>query len=209
MSTSFKTELAEIMTLLKGLQKDVKEIKAQTAMSTENISNIYQTSSDLSRKFDEMVNVTGIKTPTGTKNETKKTSGKKETKARPKSKAVKSKPIVKKKKLHGNIMTYFRSKFLADQTYFHSVMDPKETEELFEEHEKDLKAKKGDKKLKAQVGFLYKAISANKPKMNSLRNMMDKENSDHLKAQGVEAVKDETDGDEGDDDSDSDSDNDE
>ena len=76
-------------------------------------------------------------------------------------------------------------------------------ETLFAKHEKDLKTKKGDKKLRAQVGFLYKSISNNKIKMSALRAMMDKENADHVKSQGVEALKDETDG-EGDSHSDSD-----
>lgn len=202
--SSFKTELSEITALLKGIQKDLKEVKAMAAMNTENISNIYQTSSDLSRKFDEAINVTGIKVPVGSKKE-KKTPSKKETKTSPKSKAVKTKTVTKKKKLHGNIMTYFRAKFMEDQTYFHSIMDEKEMETLFAKHEKDLKTKKGDKKLRAKVGVLYKSISNNnnKTKMSALRAMMDKENADHMKSQGVEAVKDETDG-EGDSHSDSD-----
>lgn len=214
--SSFKAELTEILALLKSNQKEIRELKATTAMSTENISNIHQTTADLSRKFDEMINVTGIKQPVAVaKTETKKASGKKPSsnagtpKPKTKSKATKSKTADKKKKLHGNIMTYFRSKFLSDQAYFNPVMNQEDTDALFAEHEKDLKSKKGDKKLKAQVGYLYKAISVDKVKMNSLRNMMDKENNEHMKSEGVEASKDETDDDEGDEDSDSDSDHDE
>jgi hypothetical protein len=213
--SSFKTELAEILSLLKSNQKEIREIKAKTAMSTENISNINQTTEDLSRKFDEMVNVTGIKQPVvSTKKETKKVPGKKASsnagtpKPQTKSKATKSKTVEKKKKLHGNIMTYFRSKYLSDQTYFHPVMNQGDTDALFVEHDKDLKSKKGDKKLKAQVGFLYKAISTDKVKMIALRNMMEKENNEHMKSEGVEASKDDTE-EEDSSDSESDSDNDE
>jgi hypothetical protein len=207
--SSFKAELEEVLKQIGALQKEVKSLSSQLSMKNETIANIHQTTMDLSRKLDEIVNVTGIKSPVTGKKEPKKEP--KETgtpSSRPKSKAVKSKTVVKKKKLYGNIMTYFRSKYLADQAYFHTVMDEKETEALFAEHEKDLKGKKGDKKTKAQVGFLYKAISKNKAKLNSLRTMMDKENSEHLKSQGTEAVKDSSD-DEDDGNSGSDSDSDE
>jgi hypothetical protein len=203
--TSFKSELTEIIALLKSNQKELRELKSTTAMSIENISNIYQTTADLSRKFDEMVNVTGIKQPVKKENsnsseqksksdpETPRSKSKPETK----SKATKSKTVEKKKKLHGNIMTYFRTKFLADQTYFYSVMKLEDTEALFTEHEKELKSKKGDKKLKAQVALLYKAISADKAKLNVMRNMMDKENNEHMKSEGAEASKDDTEDEDG------------
>jgi hypothetical protein len=209
---SFKTEVTEILSILKSIQKEILELKATTAMSTENISNIHQTTADLSRKFDEMINVTGIKQPVvPIKKETKKASEEKTSdlgtpkpKPKPKSKATKEKTAEKKKKKYGNIMTYFRSKFIIDPSYFYSVMNKEDTEALFTEHEKDLKSKKGDKKIKAQVLFLYKAISTDKLKANAMRNMMDKENNEHLKSEGVEASKDETDEDEGDSESDSD-----
>lgn len=207
-----KAEITEILTLLKGLSKRLEKVENQQAMSTETVSNIYQVSEDLSRKFDEMVNVTGIKHPVTSK----KVSGKKEKKTKQtikspsKSKAVKNKITSKGAKLHCNIMTYFRSKYLENQDYFSEIMDQKETDALFDEHEKDLKNKKGEKKLKAQVGILYKAVSKNKTKMSALRTMMDKENAEHLKSQGKDAVKDTTDDeDEGDVSSESDSDHDE
>lgn len=197
---SFKSEIAEILTLLKSLRKEVNSLNGQVDMCTENNANIFQTVSDLSRKFDEMINVTGIGTPVVSKksNENKTSSNKasQPKTSRSKSKAVKTKTSVAKKKLHGNIMTYFRSKFLADQSYFRSIMSEKEENTLFTEHEKDLKSKNGDKKIKAQVGILYKAISSNDEKISLLRSMMEKENDEHLKSQGVEAVSDETDGDE-------------
>jgi hypothetical protein len=200
---SFKTEINEVLTALKIIRNELRELKETTAMSTENISNIHQITSDLSRKLDEIVNVTGIKQPVvPVKKEPKKAleqktsdlgTPKPKPKPKPRSKATKEKTVEKKKKKYGNIMTYFRSKFNTDPGYFYSVMNKEDTEALFTEHEKDLKSKKGDKKIKAQILLLYKAISSNKVKENAMRNMMDKENDEHLKSEGVEASKDETD----------------
>ena len=235
-SMSIKAEIDEVLTLLKGLKKDVKEIKDKQAMFTETSSNILQISEDLSRKFDEMINVVGVKTPVTSKKtpakpkkeskdyndeETKdgedvdvddedddgevnsKTSPKP---PRPKSKAVKEKSNEKKKKKYINIMTYFRAKYTVDQTYFNNIIDQKELDALFSEHEKDLKSKKGDKKLKAQVGHIYRAINKNKTKMATLRSMMDKENNEYIKETGTTAVKDQTDNEEEDNNSEYDSD---
>jgi hypothetical protein len=206
---SFKTELNEILNLLKSNQKEILEIKATVAMSAENVSNIYQTTADLSRKIDEVINLTGIKQPLVAKKEPKTQAKKKPDnesesdvgtpKPKPKTKTVtkatKSKTIEKKNKLHGNIMTYFRTKFREDPTYFYSVLNEEETKELLIEYEKNLKTKKGDKKIGTQTDYIYRAIYTNPAKHKALRNLMDKENEEHFKSEGVEAVKDETDGD--------------
>ena len=219
---SLKAEIDEVLALLKGLKKEIKEIKDKQSMFTETISNIHQVTEDLSRKFDEMVNVVGVKTPVAPKKapaakkkETKADNDKEskddddddedddadddgevatsDAKTRPKSKATKAKTTEKKKKKWANVMTYFRAKYMTDQKYFTNIMDEKESDALFAEHEKDLKSKKGEKKLKAQVGYLYKSINKNKPKMSALRAMMDKENNEHVKENGTTAVKDQTD----------------
>ena len=211
---SMKSEIEEILGLLKGLKaeiakvvKDVKVSHEKQAMMTETIANIHQVSSDLARKFDEVVNVVGVKTPVAAKKPAAAAKGKKEkspdhdddgevdaeVKSPTKSKAAKPKTAAKPQKRHQNIMTFARKKYMEDPSYFNFIMSPDECESLFAEHAEDLASKAGEKKLKAQLGFLYGSISKNKEKMQKLRDRMEKENSEHSNEKKVAAEKDHTD----------------
>ncbi len=208
-----KSEIEEILALLKGLKaeiakigKDARVANEKQAMMTETIANIHQVSSDLARKFDEVVNVVGVKTPVAAKKPVA-AKGKKEkppdqdddgevdaeVKSPTKSKAAKPKTSAKPQKRHQNIMTFARKKYMEDPSYFDFIMSPDECESLYAEHAEDLASKAGEKKLKAQLGFLYGSISKNKEKMQKLRDRMEKENSEHSNEKKVAAEKDHTD----------------
>jgi hypothetical protein len=211
---SMKSEIEEILALLKGLKaeiakigKDAKVANEKQAMMTETVANTHQICSDLARKFDEIVNVVGVKTPVVAKKPVA-AKGKKEkppdqddddgevdveVKSTTKSKAAKPKTAKKTQKKYTNIMTYFRVKYVEDQNYFNFIMSAEECASLFEEHAEDLASKAGEKKLRAQIGFLYGAISKNKERMQKLRDRMERENLDHINDKKVAAEKDQTD----------------
>lgn len=201
---SVKTELESIMKLLASIKAELDDVKGSQAASAETIANIHHTAENLSRKFDEVVNNVGTKQPVGALKKApaakvKKDEDKDEDDVRADRPTAPSKPSKTKapepKKPHNNIMTFFRTKFVADQGYFDAVMSAQARTSLFAEHDEDLRTKVGDKKIKAQVAYLYKAISKNKEKMEQVRGMMSAENDRHVAASGTVAARDNTDDD--------------
>lgn len=196
------TEIAEIVTHLKFLKKEIADMKEQNSLNAETLANIHQVTEDSSRKIDEMLNVTGLKHPVISNKNSQKTKSSRK-KSNP-SKAVKPKNTEKKKELHGNIYTYFKCKYKNNKDFILNIMNQKEIDALFKEHEKSLKNKKDDKMLTAQIKILYDAIRINKTNMKNLRAMKEKENFEHAKSQETEAVRDSSDGNSSDSESDHD-----
>lgn len=210
----FRSLLQEVKTLsqdLKNMARASGELKHTLAIQSEQISNIDQTTSDISRKFDALVVMQGCGVPVSAKKPPPAKGrkgkeadvddtgdvdgdigGERKTADKPAA-AAKAAPKASKKKKYHNVMAFFRAKYMADPTFLNGVISTKECEALFEEHEKVLKPKKGEKKLVAQIGVLYKSINKNKEKIEVIRAMMEKENAEYAKETGAVAGKDQTD----------------
>ena len=138
-------------------------------MLVELIENINQRLSDMSKKFDEVLNI-GLKKP-------KVNQSNKSTDELPKKKKTVTKKEESKSsepKLIKNIMTYFKVKYLEDQTAFNDILEENQAEALFKEHAEKLKNKKGDAKIKAQTSILYTNLT--KAQKNKVRERMIDEN---------------------------------
>ena len=204
----------EILSSLKEIKKSIKEVKESSKLSEENITDMYQIISDLSKKYDELFNIIGLKTPVGVnskkksketekktkksnESEEKKSNESEEKKCNLKSKAVKSKNEKEKKKLYSNILTYFKKKYLEDPSFVSSIIPLEEQNELFniEKNRKILDSKKGLSKLKSQAVLLYKYMPKGESRNKKIRAMMEKENDEYSKRQDSDANKDESDSD--------------
>ena len=163
-----KKMLSDILDVLTQHTTILKELQADKNLRNEINDNIYQRVEDMSKKFDEVLN-TGIKKP-------KVAPVKKPTEsepATPATTAIKKKPATKKEpsesktgnvKVIKNIMTYFKSNYNEDQTYFDSILEENQASALFLENDNDLKDKFGVAKIKAQATILYKNLSKDQKK---------------------------------------------
>lgn len=164
----------DIKTVLNTITKSVtdnpgisNDIQTETKMILELVNTIHQRVEDMSKKFDEVLNV-GLKKP-------KVTPLKKTTSDLPKKKkSVNTEESKSEPKLIKNIMTYFKFKYLEDQTVFDDILEENQADALFEEHEDELRNKKGDAKIKAQTSILYKNLT--KAQKNKVRERMMDEN---------------------------------
>ena len=177
-----KSVLNTITASVTGNNDVSSDIQTDTKMILELVNTIYQRVEDMSKKFDDVLNV-GLKKP-------KITPPKKVTATElPKKK----KPPVSKDesnaepKLIKNIMTYFKVKYLEDQTTFDDILEENQADALFEEHADELSEKKGDAKLKSQTSILYKNLTKTQKKRIRERMMDENDaanvnNDDDIKA---------------------------
>jgi len=100
--TQIKTSLATIINTLNSHKAVIDEVKSENAMIIELLNNVLQLSTDMSKKFDEMLNI-GVKKPrTTTKKEDETEAEPKEIKpkgrAKPNTGDAEEKPNVEKSK---------------------------------------------------------------------------------------------------------------
>jgi hypothetical protein len=101
--TQIKTSLATIINTLNSHKAVIDEVKSENAMVIELLNNVLQLSTDISKKFDEMLNI-GVKKPrTTTKKEDDPEAEPKEIKpkgrAKPKTEDAEEKPKAEKPKV--------------------------------------------------------------------------------------------------------------
>lgn len=150
------------------------DVQSDIKMILELVNTIYQRVEDMSKKFDDVLNV-GLKKPKITPPKKTITS----TDVPKKKKVVVKKEETKEEtktepKLIKNIMTYFKVKYMEDQTIFDSILEESQAEALFEEHADELADKKGVAKLKTQTSLLYKNLT--KAQKKKIREKMLDEN---------------------------------
>jgi hypothetical protein len=149
-------------------------------MVIELLNNIHQIVGDMSKKFDEVLNI-GLKKPriVPVKQNTKNKPIKEESKSPPKKNAnsvVKTEPIVSTiNKNHSkpikNIMIYFKTKYQENDTLFNDVLEENQAKTLFEQHKADIASKKeGDVRKKAKATLLYKTLT--KAQKSKIRDKM-------------------------------------
>jgi hypothetical protein len=160
-------------TIVSSLTKNTDvstDVQSDTKMILELVNTIYQRVEDMSKKFDEVLNG-GVKKPKITP--PKKTATL--TDVPKKKKVVVTKEETKTEpKLIKNIMTYFKVKYLEDQTVFDSILEESQADSLFAEHADELVDKKGAAKLKTQITVLYKNLT--KVQKKKIREKMLDEN---------------------------------
>jgi hypothetical protein len=146
------------------------DVQSDTKMILELVNTIYQRVEDMSKKFDDVLNV-GLKKPkiTPPKKTATSTDVPKKKKAVVKKEETKTEP-----KLIKNIMSYFKVKYIEDPTIFDNILEESQAEALFEEHADELADKKGVAKLKTQTSLLYKNLT--KTQKKKIREKMLDEN---------------------------------
>lgn len=152
-----KTEFANLAKTLKEHQEILDGLSKASDIITEQMTVVYQRVEDMSKKFDLVLNA-GIKQPIST---TQNTTPKK---TAPNA----SKP-------NKNIMTYFKSKYTEDPTFFNDILEEKQIESVIEEHKETIMSKKkGATRDKTQITLIYKSLTGSQKK--SLRDKMLEEN---------------------------------
>lgn len=188
--SQFKTTLSNIVTTVSNNQKVLDELKNDNSMVIELLNSIYQMTEDMSKKFDEVLNI-GIKKPSGsnTKNsntddklkqtETPSTASSKSTIV--KTKASDSKPEVstgdEPPKVIKNIMTFFKTRYVQNPNVFNDILEENQAEAIFAEQASEIASKKeGVQRNKFKATILYKKIS--KAQIKRIRDkMMDEHDS--------------------------------
>lgn len=159
----FKTTLANIVSAINTNKQILDEIKSDNAMVVELVNTIYQRVEDMGKKFDDVLN-TGIKKPktAAPKKETKTNADDVEPTPRKKptimikaseASAESTEPV----KIIKNIMTFFKTRYIADNTVFDDILEENQAESIFAEHAEELESKKeGLARDKAKALILYK-----------------------------------------------------
>jgi hypothetical protein len=164
---ALKTSLAEIVDIVNANKNVLDALKSDSAVMKELLHNIFQRVEDISMKFDETIN-SGLKKPkivpkkVPTKNETpaKKIASKSD-KEEPSS----APPTLSNIKLIKNIMTYFKTRYIEDNSAFDDILEENQADSLFAEHAVDLNAKKeGANRNKAKATLLYQNMSSSQKK---------------------------------------------
>ena len=160
----FKATLAEIVKTVSANKKILEEIKKENKVISEVVNNIYQRTEDMSKKFDEVLN-TGLKKPVtkpaAKKTPAKKTLDEKKTKGKAKTEPVAEEPSKPIK----NIMTYFKTKYSENASFFDSILEENQADAVFAEHDEEIKAKKDTAaKTKLKAAILYKNITTDQKK---------------------------------------------
>ena len=176
----FKTSLSEIVSSISTNEKIIKEIQSDNKTVIEVVNNIYERVEDMSKKIDFVLNM-GCKKPKETNTKPTKAKADKPTDSK-ESKESDSGPS----KIIRNIMTYFKTKYIADSTCFDDILEENQAQALFAEHEKDLSSKKGDAKIKSQSILLFRNLNAYQKKkvrerMNDEIDALSVNNDDDLK----------------------------
>jgi hypothetical protein len=185
----FKTALSNIITNVSNHQKILDELKTDNAMMIELLNTIYQMTEDMSKKFDEVLNI-GIKKPSGS-NTTKNNSGAddkanhQDPASTPASKSVGIKNKASKPestndeppKVIKNIMTFFKTRYVQNPNVFNDILDENQAESIFAEQATEIASKKeGVQRNKFKAAILYKKIS--KTQIKKIRDkMMDEHDS--------------------------------
>jgi hypothetical protein len=173
-----KKSLSEMMESITDNKRIISALEENDKTVIELLNVIYQRVEDMSKKFDEVLNI-GLKkprinlplvketTPTGKQNKSppKKTPN-----------SVVTKPVIStinkdKVKPVNNIMTYFKKKYIEDDTTFDNILEENQAEALFEEHKDDIASKKDDNaRKKTKVTLLYKSLT--KEQKSKIREKM-------------------------------------
>lgn len=184
----FKTALSTIVTNVSNHQKILDELKTDNAMMIELLNTIYQMTEDMSKKFDEVLNI-GIKKPSGS-NTTKNNSTDDKSKQQDPASTPSTKNIVVKNKsskpesnndeqpkVIKNIMTFFKTRYVQNPNVFNDILDENQAESIFAEHVAEIDSKKeGVQRDKFKASVLYKKIS--KAQIKKIRDkMMDEHDS--------------------------------
>jgi hypothetical protein len=175
-----KKALVETIDAIATNHKVISSLDDNNLMVIELLSNIHQIVGDMSKKFDEVLNI-GLKKPRIAPVNTKAKSKpiKEESKSPPKKNAnsvVKTEPIVSTiNKNHSkpikNIMIYFKTKYQEDDTLFNDVLEENQANALFEQHKADIASKKeGAVRKKAKATLLYKTLT--KAQKSKIRDKM-------------------------------------
>ena len=144
MSAEFKSTLAEILSTLKDhgnkIDKLFKENQSPAIMNV--VGDIYQRTEDMSKKLDHYLNTDVTKVPKTTLKQASKTTPPK--KKVPAKKDIKSNTETNKEKpaVIKNIMAYFKTRFIEDQTFFDDILEENQAKSLFAEHDTEIKSKK-------------------------------------------------------------------
>lgn len=174
-----KRSVAEVVSVVTSNARVLSSLEGNDATAIELLNTIYQRVEDMSKKFDEVLNI-GLKKPRVVSKPTKPTVKPTEskTKSPPKKRAniatenvnvstinaVPDKPIK-------NVMTYFKAKYQEDDTVFNDVLEENQAEALFEQHKADIAAKKeGILRKKTKATLLYKTLT--KAQKSKIREKM-------------------------------------
>ena len=183
--SQFKSTLANIVCAVSTNKSVLDEVKRDNAMVIELLNTIYQRVEDMSKKFDEVLN-TGIKKPKAVapKKETAKAAKIKTTTTTVETPRKKSAVKVKASdakaadtdepvKVIKNIMTFFKTRYIEDETTFDDILEENQAEAIFAENETEISdKKKGVQRDKAKATILYKNLTkAQKKKIRE--KMMD------------------------------------
>ena len=183
--SQFKSTLANIVCAVSTNKSVLDEVKSDNAMVIELLNTIYQRVEDMSKKFDEVLN-TGIKKPKAVahKKETAKAAKIKTTTTTVETPRKKSAVKVKASdakaadtdapvKVIKNIMTFFKTRYIEDETTFDDILEENQAEAIFAENETEISdKKKGVQRDKAKATILYKNLTkAQKKKIRE--KMMD------------------------------------
>jgi hypothetical protein len=167
-SNETKTALTDIADTVRNNTLVIADIQSNDKIIIELLNTVHQYVTDMSKKFDLVLSA-GLKTPKTSKKESKSDTD-----------VVKKEPVKKESintktggKLIRNIMSYFKTNYALDNTYFNSFLEENQAAAVFAENEAVLSKKKGDNKIKGQASVLYKSLTVEQ--RASLRVMMEDE----------------------------------
>ena len=173
---AFKNSLNDVVATLAKHESIIKDSRSDIKTCNELLNNICERVADISVKLDFFINMGGHSkkpkpVPVKKPDVVATTTAKKPVK---KSSSTTAAPEAKSSKIIKNIMTYFKTRYLEDQTYFNDIFEENQIEALLVEHDKELSTKKGLIKTKAQSNILYKNLSDSQRK--KVRERMADEN---------------------------------
>jgi hypothetical protein len=174
---AFKNTLSEIISVVSCNEKIIKKLQCDNKKILEIVNNIYERSEDMSTKIDFVLNM-GHKKP--------KETTVKPTKSKPDKITDSKESDTGAPKIIKNIMTYFKTKYIADNTCFDDILEENQAQALYTEHEKDLSSKKGDMKIKSQSILLFRNLNPHqkkkvREKMNDEIDALSVNNDDDIK----------------------------
>jgi hypothetical protein len=165
-----KSSLADIIKTVSRNTTVLDELKNRNGMMDEVINNIYQRVEDMSKKFDEVLNM-GVKMQDAEFKKSESKSPSKKGKSPPKKGRSPPKKVAKKKsKPATNIMAFFKSKYMEDPSYFSNVLEENQDIAILEEKREEIAAKKPATREKAKATFVYKSLTD--VQKNKVREMM-------------------------------------
>jgi hypothetical protein len=182
---AFKNTLSEIVATIASNNKIIKDLQEDNKKILEIVSNIHERIDDIGTKIDFVLNM-GHKKP--------KETNVKPTKSKPDKITDSKEPVTETEtsapKIIKNIMTYFKTKYIADNACFDDILEENQAPALFAENEKDLSSKKGDAKIKSQSILLFRNLNPHQKKkvrerMNDEIDALSINNDDDIKEEAV------------------------